>query len=188
MKKHSIEKMNEIAASKGGRCLSKCYINQLHQYEWECKCGNIWKTSFKNILNGHWCPECGYKKRAKDNTKYMIEDMQKAAAKKGGKCLSKEYINSVTRLEWKCSKGHTWLAIPPSIILAGRWCDTCANEIRAEKRKKHTFGKIKSLIEDKGGIVLSRYDDDHKVGMQETIKILCPNGHTFKKSLASSFL
>lgn len=36
-----------------------------------------------------------------------IEDMQKLAEKRGGKCLSTEY--AYTKLEWECDEGHTWL-------------------------------------------------------------------------------
>jgi len=40
-----------------------------------------------------------------------LEDQQKRAALKGGKCLSTEFINNATKMEWQCSLGHTWWAM-----------------------------------------------------------------------------
>ena len=38
--------------------------------------------------------------------KISIEEMQEIARKRGGKCLSKKYINAHTKLEWQCANGH----------------------------------------------------------------------------------
>ena len=38
--------------------------------------------------------------------KFTIKDMQGIAEARGGKCLSTEYVNSNTHLEWECSEGH----------------------------------------------------------------------------------
>ena len=53
--------------------------------------------------------------------------MQHIAEKREGKCLSTKYINSVTKLEWQCKKGHQWFAAP-SKIKFGRWCPICAGK------------------------------------------------------------
>jgi len=47
--------------------------------------------------------------------KLNIEEMNKIAKSKEGKCLSKEYINTITKLKWQCDKGHTWEARPSHI-------------------------------------------------------------------------
>ena len=58
--------------------------------------------------------------------KYRIEDMQKLAISRSGRCLSKNYINTNTKLKWQCKKGHIWEAIP-SNIKKGTWCPKCAS-------------------------------------------------------------
>lgn len=58
--------------------------------------------------------------------KYSIQIMQELAIVRGGKCLSDDYINNRTKLEWKCQFGHIWLAQPRAII-GGQWCPNCAS-------------------------------------------------------------
>jgi len=50
--------------------------------------------------------------------------MQQFAKRKGGKCLSEEYINAKTKLEWECRKGHRWFATPDNVT-RGTWCPIC---------------------------------------------------------------
>jgi len=38
--------------------------------------------------------------------KLTLEDCNKIALEKDGECLSSEYINSQTRMKWRCKKGH----------------------------------------------------------------------------------
>lgn len=58
--------------------------------------------------------------------------MQEIAKRKNGKCLSKKYINSQTKLTWQCREGHIWKAIPNN-IKNGKWCPYCAREKRKKK-------------------------------------------------------
>ena len=53
-----------------------------------------------------------------------IEEMQDIAKSRGGKCLSKKYINTRTKLKWKCAEGHIWKAVPYAVKQGG-WCPTC---------------------------------------------------------------
>ena len=116
--KLTIEEMQSIAISKGGRCLSSKYTNSKTRLKWECKKGHIWQTTIGSIRKGSWCPTCvGVKK-------LNIEDMQKIARAKKGKCLSKNYVNAHTKLKWECKNGHTWEQ-KPYIIRAGSWCPKC---------------------------------------------------------------
>jgi hypothetical protein len=65
---------------------------------------------------------------------YTIKDMHSLAKKKGGKCLSKEYVNNHTNLIWQCVEGHTWKAIS-SNVKKGTWCPYCAGK-KKEKLEK----------------------------------------------------
>ena len=53
--------------------------------------------------------------------------MQKAAAFRGGKCLSKDMVQGDwdTPLEWECAEGHTFTATPRLVLLGGHWCPEC---------------------------------------------------------------
>ena len=52
-----------------------------------------------------------------------IEDMQQAAAFRGGKCLSKTMVKGDldTRLTWQSASGHQFDASPRLILLGGHW-------------------------------------------------------------------
>jgi hypothetical protein len=51
--------------------------------------------------------------------------MKSYARKRGGKCLSTEYLNSKTHLLWRCESGHEWSA-KPDHVLKGHWCPICS--------------------------------------------------------------
>ena len=57
-----------------------------------------------------------------------IDDMHKAAAFRGGKCLSMqmEHGDMRTPLEWECRCGHRFKATPTLVLLGGHWCPECA--------------------------------------------------------------
>ncbi|CAJ0630582.1 3469_t:CDS:2 [Entrophospora sp. SA101] len=107
----------ELAHKKGGECLSTEYYNNITPMLWSCAKGHQWRARFHNIRDGTWCPICLGRNRT-------IRDMQTFARAKNGDCISDEYYNTHTKLEWRCNKGHTWMAQPNNII-QGRWCPYC---------------------------------------------------------------
>ncbi len=86
----------------------------------------------------------------KPMSEFTLEDMQKAAAFRGGKCLTTLESLKVrrlesndatfqpsnlptlepqnlwdTQLEWQCAEGHIFKASPRLILLGGHWCPEC---------------------------------------------------------------
>ncbi len=63
----------------------------------------------------------------KPKSLFTIEDMQQAAAYRGGKCISVEMKQGDwdTPLEWQCAEGHHFLASPRVVLLGGHWCPEC---------------------------------------------------------------
>ena len=99
-RKFKIEEMRNLAEKRGGKCLSTEYKNVSTKLKWECEKGHAWEARPNDIKDSHWCPICA------GNVPLTIEEMQKLAEKKGGKCLSTEYVNNRTKLKWQCSEGH----------------------------------------------------------------------------------
>ena len=132
-RKKTIEDMQEMAAKRGGKCLSSEYIDSQSKLDWQCEKGHEWGTTPACIQTGSWCPYCGWKSLS-------IESMQEIASKHRGKCLSNEYINNGIGLEWECEKGHTWKAAPAS-VQAGSWCPDCKRG-RSERRCREIFEKL----------------------------------------------
>lgn len=149
-RKLTLEDMKKAAKERGGQCLSTTYINAKTNLLWECKNGHQWESPYSNIHQGNWCRKC-YDEKQKWTThrKYTIADMHKIASMRGGRCLSSEYVNNRTPLEWECFKGHRWMAIFAHIQIRGQWCPVCS------QRKKHTIEEMQQLAKSRGGNCLS---------------------------------
>ena len=138
-KKLTIEKMQQIATKKNGRCLSKVYTGIFVHLEWMCENGHTWFSTPNHIKNNNsWCPKCA------KNARLTIEDMRNIAKKNNGKCLSTKYVNAHTYLKWKCNKcNHIW-NIPYNGIQNGSWCPKCNTPYRgvSENNCRNLFQKI----------------------------------------------
>ncbi len=126
-----ISVMQTFAKSKMGRLISEKYFNSSENLVWECNNGHTWKATWDNVKRGTWCPTCS-KVEAGKKRRLTIEEMQNIAKSRGGKCLSKEYVNISHKLTWECANGHVWDA-RPSNVKNGKWCPTCARLSRRVK-------------------------------------------------------
>ena len=127
--KLTLEECQELAISRGGKCLSTEYKNKETRMQWKCKEESHmpWFATFGTVKNGGtWCPTCS------GHDKLTLEECQKLAISREGECLSTEYINSQTHMEWKCKENHTWIANFNSVKHANTWCPTCSKS-RSEK-------------------------------------------------------
>ncbi|MED3554088.1 hypothetical protein [Cytobacillus praedii] len=100
-----------------------------------------------------------------------IETLKDLAISRGGKCLSSEYINSQTPLEWECEKGHKWFAKPAKVKF-GTWCKVCAGS------NKKSLEEMEKLAVRYNSICLSKtYLNNHS-----PLKWKCDKGHVFNAS------
>lgn len=100
---------------------------------------------------------------------FTILDMQKLAKKSDGLCLSKEYINSRTKLTWQCKEGHQWEAIPNS-VKQGHWCPFCAGV------RKGAIEEMQEIARDRGGQCLSpKY-----INSSTKLRWQCKQGHQWE--------
>jgi hypothetical protein len=130
---HTIEEMKQLAANKGGLCLSASYNNHKSRLRWRCAANHEWETQASVILSGHWCPKC---QRLRSGSRYALplSEIQRTAAVRGGACLSTDYLNNRQKLTWQCSNGHTWNANANS-VRGGSWCPSCANSRRSSNMR-----------------------------------------------------
>ncbi|TCK32028.1 hypothetical protein B0G84_9160 [Paraburkholderia sp. BL8N3] len=59
----TIEQMQEVANSRGGRCLSTAYPGVHGKLDLECGKGHTWKATVNSVWRGSWCPECAWESR-----------------------------------------------------------------------------------------------------------------------------
>lgn len=121
--------LQDIATRRGGKLLSKAYFGERSKLKWVCEQGHVWETAPYVIRRGSWCKKCASATVA-DRQRGNIEECKSIAKARGGNCLSTEYVNVMTKLKWKCSKGHVWEAVPNN-IRNGQWCPICGVEKRA---------------------------------------------------------
>jgi hypothetical protein len=174
-KRYTIEDMRRIAEERKGKCVSDKYTNPRTPLLWECEKGHRWFSSPSNMLYAKaWCPYCAKCKKS------TIENMQKIAMDRGGKCISEKYINAKTPLIWECKEKHRWKAAPADIINGGTWCPKCAFERSGERQRYHE-DYIKFVVTEKGGEwVFGIYRNS-----LSKIKIKCQNGHVWETTIGS---
>ncbi|NVM30333.1 MAG: hypothetical protein HWN65_15920 [Candidatus Helarchaeota archaeon] len=122
---NELKKLQEIAVQRGGKCRSTEYINNRTKVELVCKEGHVWEATPDSIKQGKWCKKC---------TGLSLKKMQEIAKQRGGKCISPEYVNNYTKLEFQCKEGHIWESIP-SNIKRGTWCPKCGAKGGGRKRR-----------------------------------------------------
>ena len=168
--RYTIDDLHEYAAYKEGKCLSTEYWDIETKYKWMCSKGHNWEAAFPVIKQGGWCPVCLKKKTKED----YLERLKAIAIERGGKCLSNEYINRITKLEFQCSKGHIWKTTSHSIV-GNKWCPACAGVI------KHTIKDIQELAAKRGGKCLS----DKYIDNRTKLEFQCSKGHIWKAKPAT---
>ena len=164
----TLEGMRRIAESRGGRCLSEHYWNNATKLEWRCSEGHGWSATPLQVKKGHWCPFCARVARL------TLHELQRIAVRRGGKCLSIEYLCSSKPLRWKCAVGHEWLARPSS-VKAGSWCPVCAHNQRLK------LDQMQEIARERGGRCLSSHYDNGRI----PLLWVCNQGHCWKASPAN---
>jgi len=138
----SLEDMQAIAKQHNGKCLSTQFLMMTKKLKWQCEHGHVWESTPNSIINqDSWCPICA------GNSKKTIKDMKKLADHRGGKCLSKKYVNIDTTLLWECSNGHKFRLTPYSIG-KGSWCPICNDNTLYFNEEKCRF-ILESLLQKK---------------------------------------
>lgn len=165
--KLSIVQMRALAASRGGQCLSRQYQGSEKKLKWLCSEGHVWWTTPKGIRRGTWCPNCA---RAKSGStqRLKLSDAKLLARGKRGRLLSKSYVNSNSKLHWRCESGHDWYA-PVNNIKSGSWCPKCAG------RAPLTISDLSFTAATKNGKCLSLTHP----GSHKNAKWQCSAGHIF---------
>jgi hypothetical protein len=168
----NLSDIQETAKLKGGKCLSKEYINSSLPLKWMCEKGHTWDASYSIISQGGWCVQCD--RRLSKET--YFDEVKKIANSKGGRCLSKEFIDSVTKLRWQCKEGHVWEASPSAIRAIGSWCPVCSYASR-----RIPLEVLKAKAKARGGDCLTK---EYKTGNQNHTWI-CREGHQWKATAGS---
>lgn len=160
-KKLTLEQVQRGLESRGYALLSKEYKNAHSKLECKCPKGHKILVRWNDIRSHKYvCPDCtGLQKKTIEEARNMFEQQ-------GFVLLSTQYINSYSKLSYKCSRGHinqtTW-----SRVQQGFGCPDCDDE-----DKKHTTEQVRRVFEERGYQLLSDYRGSHS-----KLDFICPKGH-----------
>jgi len=91
---------------------------------WICSKKHSWDATIKNRTNREsGCPHC-MEDRYAEKRRLSIKKTHLYAKKRGGSCITTNYVNTNSKLQWECAKGHKWSATSV-IIKNGTWCQVC---------------------------------------------------------------
>lgn len=168
MKKSTIAQMRRLAQRRGGRCISRRYINSRIPLQWRCRHGHEWNAMPTNVSKGSWCPDCAHRKQL------TLDEMRRLAESRGGECVADQYLNNRTNLRWRCAVGHEWEAAP-GVVKAGQWCPQCAHVARL------SLDAMRETACSRGGRCLST----EYVNAETRLRWKCAAGHQWTAIPAS---
>lgn len=122
-RKYCIEDAKVAASKMNGLCLSRSYVSVSHKLEWKCEVGHRWSGTFKDVLKGSWCPECGIKKAAQSRIRKGEQRILDIITKRSGILLS-EYKGVSYQIKLRCKNGHIFSKRGDQLYL-GQWCTVC---------------------------------------------------------------
>lgn len=154
------------ARGRGGRLLATKYRSGKDPLRWRCGERHEWDAPWDRIRGGAWCPECARERMRLPKPRKTLADMHAYAALFGGQCLAEYYVNSTTKIQWRCAMGHEFEAVPSS-VKAGHWCPECAGVRRG------SLDDLRALARARGGECLSR--EYH--GVMTDYRWRCAEGH-----------
>lgn len=164
----NIKYLQILAKDCGGTCLSRDFIDSKTTLKWRCEKGHTWESAYTIVQQGGWCQQCAKEKVRREEMLIRVKD---SAAKKGGQCLSEEYVNSISKLKFQCAHGHKWSTTAPVILKQGSWCSVC----RRNEEKESIYQQMQKMASQNRGCLLSekytKWDTKHKWK--------CERGHQF---------
>src|SRR6266496_5976369 len=104
--------------------------------------------------------------------KLTINDACAIAGKRGGLCLSTEYVNANIPMRWRCADSHEWTTSLNNIKNGKTWCPYCAN------KASHTIENAKQVAFSKNGECLSKTYDNSL----SPLSWRCSEGHEWNAS------
>lgn len=115
----NIDTLRQLAADRGGVCLSEAYHGSRQCYHMRCANGHEWHPEGARVLAGQWCARC-----ASDARRVNLGVAIDLARQHRGLCLSSKCTSGTAELFWRCEREHVWGASLHD-VRNGRWCQEC---------------------------------------------------------------
>jgi hypothetical protein len=173
--------LRRIARERGGVLLSRTYRASAVKLRFRCAEGHEFLQAPMHVKGGKWCRKCGRARAAAAVRGRAFAKLRRVVAERRGRILSDEYVNSWTKMRYRCPRGHEWEAVPNS-ILQGRWCPRCAATGRPinEARRLRVDRRLRRIAAKQGGEMLSPFR-----GSRTPLRFRCAEGHVWKAKAES---
>ena len=76
-KKFDVSALRELAAKRGGACLSSINMGFKIKHRWQCSLGHEWEAFPWAVKRGNWCPKCARKGRPPGSRNKPKKELQK---------------------------------------------------------------------------------------------------------------
>lgn len=155
------------------------YINQRTKVKIRCIKHDLkFEQTPSVFLKGIGCGKCSKENidsKRSDETLFKIRNYVK---KIEGKCLSKEYINNQTNLEFECKYGHHFHRTWGQVKTKKRWCPECSKKEKKNKKIDIFIAKAKKIHNDNYDYSRTEYVENNKV------RICCKVHGEFEQSIS----
>ena len=121
------------------------------------------------------------RRRYGDRSKEFLEGVRAAARDRGGECLAKAYVNSGTKMPFRCGQSHPVFQLTPNSLQQGKWCAPCGRA-KAGLKRRDTLSTFQRLARERGGRCLSKTYDGSAVKLEYS----CGDGHPPWKAMPGS--
>ena len=122
--KTTIESVRYFAKEHNAVCLSSEYAPG-QPLKWICKNGHEFEKKLEYCKIA-FCVQCN-KTDILTKKKDILLELKEFAKQKGGECISEQYINCRTPLEWKCKKSHIFKDKCDAVKKRKVFCKECGN-------------------------------------------------------------
>jgi len=173
---------NFIETNSECKLISKEYIKSKEKLKIQCKCRNIFNSSFDAFRNGkRQCNNCSSIKKklnkifSYDFVKHTIED------ESNRQLITKEYINNSSKIEIKCECGNIFKTSLSSFMHKNKkQCDSCTSKKMSQSQ---SFSKeyVKNFVENNSNCLLLV---NNYINNKTKLKLLCECGEIFLKPFA----
>jgi len=160
--KHSLDFVREKFADKGLELLDKCYPESKTPLSYRCtECGYEGRLRFNDLSNGSGCRQCGIRQRT-TLRKLDFEAFKKDLQERGIEVLSREYVNSGTKLKLRCFKcRRLWRARANDLLNTTEGCPRCGHK-RGGRKLAYTHEQVLRVLAKRGISLQSHYERSQK--------------------------
>jgi hypothetical protein len=172
-----LDRLRAAAERDRVTCLESAWRGVAASYRFRCLDGHEFVRSPRHGLGAQGALACyvcvGEATRRKKQLSDGLQQLQAISARRGGECLSGEYLGHYQRYGFRCSEGHEWSTVG-SNVFRGSWCGKCAD---AEKRHTYRLAdglkRLHDAAKRHGGSCLA----ESYVGRRARYAFVCARGH-----------